>query len=249
MSVFKTITLLVLLQSSSLFAVNVSTVDTFQKESFLSCMSKQEAVDAKGWLKSLFLYGKGMSCIDALVFPARPDFYSLSSLEHLSGLNIDGRAESKIVKTNQYSWEKQLFINPDFVQWLRNNILIAKDNTPLFILADAFYKKHHKLISSFAQSYEFITMTKNMQDELTLYKKKIAKGYILRHLFDRYEKVIKKLYPQANSDQVVFGIGFWLRREIDGSREVMHQLLSDFIGHHEGANTLNKAVTSPKMKW
>jgi hypothetical protein len=247
MSFFKALSLVLLLQTSTLLASNV---DNTQKERFFNCMKKQKAVSDKGWIKSLFLYGEGMSCIDALVFPKRPDFYSLESLEALSGLSLDTRAASKIVKTNQYSWEKQLFINPNFVQWLRNNVLIAKNNTPLFVLADKFYKRHKKLIKSFIYSYEFITMTKKMEEELKLYKEKIASGYILRHLFDRYEKAIKKLYPQASSDQIIFGIGFWLRREIDGSRDAMHKLLVDFIGHYESSDAMTEEVVdTPKMKW
>ena len=227
-------------------------LDRHNQQRYLECIRAQKTLPGSGWIKSFFLYGKGMACADALLDSKRPDFYSLSSLETLSGISVDSRSHSQIVAKNQYSWEGQLFINPNFITWLSNNGIVSDKNSALFALAHDVYLKHQAFIHSFKTAYDYITTQNDFKKELILYKKKIVTGYVLRHLFDRYEKEIKRLYPKENAHQIIFGIGFWMRREIDNSKQAVHQLLLKLINNYESdvpSKDRSEGTKTPSMKW
>ncbi len=236
---------------TSLLKAEVIDLNDDQKHNFLECINTEKSLPKEGWIKSLFLYGKGFGCLEELLNRSRPDFYSLSVLEILSGTKIDSRNNSTIINNNKYSWEKQLYINPDFIKWVQNNGIISQTNDKLYALADAFYKKQRGFILSFIHAYDYITKKEDFEKELELYKQKIATGYVLRHLFDRYHHKIQKLYPNESADQITFGIGFWFRREIDGSKKDIYNLIVKLIANHEKKSDKHKdqPLQQPKLSW
>ena len=236
----------------------VINLDKSQKNQLNSCL-KGQAPSNDGWMNALFLYGEGMACFDKLLDRKRPDFYSLSALEILSGLKLDSRKFSSIIAKDRYRSGKQLFLSPLFVTWLEDNFIIKDKASTMFVNYANIYKEYAAFVRSFALAYHYVNKVKSFQKEYLAYLKASKVPYqTVEYLFKRYQHDIHSRYRDVtNPDAIIYSIGFWMRRTIDKSKEPLKKLLDtllqtyDSVWYKENFHDKKSKVikSSPGMKW
>ena len=229
-----------------------------QIEQLQNCM-KGHAPNQYGWMNATFLYGEGMSCFDSLLNRKRPDFYSLSALELLSGLKLDSRKFSSIIAKDRYRGGHQLYLNPAFILWLEQNFIHKDKSTPLYINTLALYKEYKDFVRSFALAYDYIMHENSFTKEFDFYKEIVkSRSDVVDYLFKKYQAGVTSRYRDvANKDAIVYGIGFWMRRTIDASKVPLKKLLDTLLKTYDeewylenfGSKTPKVIKSSPELKW
>jgi hypothetical protein len=214
------------------------TLNEKQKVDIGKCFSKIEGTYVE-WLKSLFLYKDGMDCFRKNTNYKRSGFYNLTALELLSGLKIDQREGNTITADDSYTGEKQLLISPKFAKWLYNNFVLVDKDSYLFKITSNVYQQNKYLIRTFYYSHQYLSKYKQYDKEVKKYQLAVDSGkemlgYLSSFYPDPSQNYNKEIYEYNHGfDRFRFGIGFWLRRGIDGTNEIFNNSLIKILNTYD----------------
>lgn len=140
---------------------------------------------------------------------------------------------------SQYPFRR---VNVDAVTWLSNNIIPAPDTPINGVSAQDIYDKNlRNFFRSMKFYYDYLHNELNLDYELMLYKEMIAEedssmaGSWLYFWYNRKDYG-SEINMEVNPHQFM---GFWLRRELDGSADALHDALLKII------NLYDKESSSP----
>ncbi len=125
-----------------------------------------------------------------------------------------------------------LFLNPRFIFWF-NDHLIPNSNTPVLLdrLQQVYQRRYKRLFDLLLTSHHYLKNSLDLNKEKLAYSlSRFTANYDEnRYLEQRYAQALKQRFPEQGT--TVFtpakAIGFWLKRELDGSAEYVWSTLND----------------------
>ena len=124
--------------------------------------------------------------------------------------------------------------NPEFVDWLRDAIFAATENTAFVEATRPYYKGHlRQLAATLFVTHELLVrqpeLLESMKaDLLNFVEDRSAARQPVYYGFMNLEN--KPMYRQGFEDaEVNTAVGFWVRRDIDGTRQAFFNILGDIV--------------------
>ncbi|MDR0354647.1 MAG: hypothetical protein LBJ64_02780 [Deltaproteobacteria bacterium] len=218
--------------SASVLAANE--LDDLQRESIVSCLKNIN--DGTEWATDVLQYQKGMSCFN-LSGKDYDLFFQTNIFEDLSDILIDQRNADRnpeFYEDIHFSPDDFIHVNKEFLDWLdRSFVSLPTDpEDPGFKSRKALFDRFENHVKPLVYAYEYLTKHADLLSAAEEYEKASQFDYhdnMLEYL-GRYRPAPDQNYSldleYANNPQTGyadginrfrFSVGFWLRRQLDGS--------------------------------
>ena len=129
-----------------------------------------------------------------------------------------------------------LFLSPRFIFWINDHLIPNSRTKPLLSKLRKLYEQRYKRLGTLMyKSRMYLKSTSNLNEEKLNYS--LARFSATfdedSYLQQRYAHVLTQEFPDrgTNTFTPAKAIGFWLRREIDGSAEYVWSSLLLFLSH------------------
>ncbi|MCV6636449.1 hypothetical protein [Candidatus Albibeggiatoa sp. nov. NOAA] len=132
--------------------------------------------------------------------------------------------------------------NPEFVQWLTENLIPAADDEELRELTQPFYDQYvQPLARTYYQSYQSLQENADyFAEETKLYADAVKKRQLPDYYYEKFYD-FADLYESGYNGNVVKGaVAFWIRRNVDGTIDQFVAGLEKLLSTYD-AGFLNQA--------
>lgn len=209
---------------------------------FLTESREDEPGVMLGGVKSLALYSSFNKAVHTSQYTNEPPylkFDDLSPLSKLAGVPVFvNRPDSLgiIVQSN----EEFVHYNPDWIIWATSNLIPTPDEKIGGLTAQSWYdQSFNRFFHMMVESYQLLERESLWEYERVQYYESLKSEDFdaLQYFDERFSDELKD-YQYPYSHEVMTGpmaISFWLRRDMDGSREAIWNGLSTFMNQFDKA--------------
>ncbi|MBN1150049.1 hypothetical protein JXA84_02380 [candidate division WOR-3 bacterium] len=154
-------------------------------------------------------------------------YQDIGAIERISGIQI-------LLKSEDFG-----YYNPEIIIWGYQNLIPLPEDE---FLDQTYREVYHRVFQRFfrmmTESFLYLERERNVEQEAELYREKVVLGRVDALLFleDRYKGVLEEYQVRDGYSEWTVGmaIGFWLRRNLDGTDVYLWEGLTKLMKLYDG---------------